>query len=284
MKGVPYSPMWQTLKNKLQCERGVMENTLILWMLLLGVTEAAYLAAFFLDRSFHFFSFLAFYLWCVLLLLGGGYIVWSQSKLRKTLPKVVGRSDKANLILLLIFVTIVFVQISIISNGALKYPQGETTAETMNVFLTNEVMWQQNPLTGQAYEAGVPTRIQILLLPAFYSAICEIFGITVPFLLMKAVPIAILLIAYMAYASLGKALFGSNHTRRRIFLLIVALIFSFGAYAEGVDGFGLRYSGFAGVTIRNVILLPTTISSLLRRDWILLIACIATEAIIVWTL
>jgi hypothetical protein len=276
--------MLQTLKNKLHCERSVMEDTLMLWILLLGVTEVAYLVAFFLDQSFHFFSLLALCLWCTSLLLGGCYIVWSERKRRKTFPKVAGGMDKANLILLLIFAAIVFVQISIIGNGDLRYPQGEVTAETMNVFLTNEDMWQQNPLTGQAYAAGVPTRIQILLLPAFYSAICDTFGITVPFLLMRVVPIATLLIAYMAYASLGKALFGSDRTRRRIFLVVVALIFTFGAYAEGLDGFGLRYSGFAGVTIRNAILLPTTISALLRRDWILVIACIAAEAIIVWTL
>jgi len=79
----------------------------------------------------------------------------------------------------------------------------------------------------------------------------------------------------------GRELFpGSN---RRLFLLLVALLFLFGNYQYGLDGFGVQFAGGRGETIRAVILIPYVISAVLRRKWYLVGLCIIVEACIVWT-
>ena len=66
-------------------------------------------------------------------------------------------------------------------------------------------------------------------------------------------------------------------------MLFVAAVFCVGDYMYGMDGFGILYSGFRGVTIRNVVLLPYTFAAVLRRNWKLAALCVLGEACIVWT-
>jgi hypothetical protein len=106
----------------------------------------------------------------------------------------------------------------------------------------------------------------------------------VPLLLCRLVPVFILAAAYIAYQSLGKVLFGSNNRSRRIFLLMVSLLFIFGNDLDVMDGFGLRYGGFLATTIRNTILLPFTLSLALQKKWKAVLLCILAEACIMWTL
>jgi hypothetical protein len=98
------------------------------------------------------------------------------------------------------------------------------------------------------------------------------------------VPVFILAAAYMAYQSLGKVLFGQNYRNRRMFLLLVSLLFLFGNDMEVMDGFGLRYGGFLATTIRNTVLLPFTLSMALQKKWRVALLCILAEACIMWTL
>jgi hypothetical protein len=83
---------------------------------------------------------------------------------------------------------------------------------------------------------------------------------------------------------LGKALFGQNRRNRRMFLLLVSLLFLFGNDMEVMDGFGLRYGGFLATTIRNTVLLPFTLSMVLQKKWRVALLCILAEACIMWTL
>ena len=100
----------------------------------------------------------------------------------------------------------------------------------------------------------------------------------------RLIPCITLLLSYVAYGSLGKALFPENSVKRRTFLLIVGILFSTGAYMPGVDGFDVFYGGFRGVTIRAAVLLPYLLSCLMDRKYTGVILCILAEACIVWTL
>jgi hypothetical protein len=175
-------------------------------------------------------------------------------------------------------------QVIILLSGELHYPKDSMMGETVTTFLSSDGIWQVNPMTGQAYELGVPTRLKLLVLPTLYSVLCRLTQTQVPLLLCRWVPVFILAAAYMAYQSLGKVLFGRNCRNRRMFLLLVSLLFIFGNDIEVMDGFGLRYGGFLATTIRNTVLLPFTLSMALQKKWRVVLLCILAEACIMWTL
>ncbi len=67
-------------------------------------------------------------------------------------------------------------------------------------------------------------------------------------------------------------------------MIVTALLIWVGTYLYGMDGFGILYSGWRGVTIRNLILMPWTVSLCLRRKWLPVLCCVMAEACIAWTL
>lgn len=67
-------------------------------------------------------------------------------------------------------------------------------------------------------------------------------------------------------------------------MVLVALLLWVGDYMYGMDGFGVQYAGFRGVSVRMAILLPYTFGLILRRKWKPVVLCILAEACIVWTL
>ena len=50
-----------------------------------------------------------------------------------------------------------------------------------------------------------------------------------------------------------------------------------------MDGFGLLFSGWRGVTIRNLVLVPYAVSLSLRKMYLHALLCALAEACVLWT-
>lgn len=182
------------------------------------------------------------------------------------------------------FFLVVVLQIALILLKEEVYLGGDLTAETVESLLTTDAFYQVNPMTGQAYALGVPSRLKILCLPTLYGIICEVFNLSAELVVWKIIPVIVLLGSYLAYHILAKVFWDENALARGIFMVVVALCFLLGDYMYGVDGFAVMHCGYRGVSIRAAVLLPYTFGLCLRRKWLLALLCVLAEACMVWTL
>lgn len=179
---------------------------------------------------------------------------------------------------------LILIQSIIILTDAGVYIAGDITLETVNSFLATDKIYQVNPLTGTAIATDMPLRIKILGLPTLYGSICYLFGLDAWQVIWHLVPVYVLVCGYLVYFQLGCILFPQSKERQACFLLLVILLMWAGDYLYGMDGFNILHSGFRGVTIRGMVLIPYTLSLLLRKRWGLVILCLAAESCVVWTL
>lgn len=292
------------------------DSILVGWIIVIGLAEAAHLAAVVLGRSFSD---------CVKLFLAGAVVLSLVSiavlalthyRVKRGLKSTHGtkrrngrrQNDAAYLaeareaerirvrramtstpmqtqeiIILGIFVILTIVQtLSVLSSGKV-YPTGDMTAETVNTMLAADSVYQINPMTGRAYTLGVPMRLKVLCLPTLYAILCDLFAVSAGWMVWAAVPVIMLMCCYLAYGTVAKALFPEDRRKRGIFLIIVVLLLWTGNYMYGMDGFAVQYAGFRGVSIRMAVLVPYTFGLILRKKWRLVPLCILAEACIVWT-
>lgn len=186
--------------------------------------------------------------------------------------------------LLILFAFLAVSQMLFMLIGRNVYVQGDMTVETVRSFLHTNAYYQVNPMTGRIYEDGLPSRLEILCLPTLYAALSSIFHVRADILILYVVPVITLLCCYGANICLAKSLFPEERNKQLYFLAAVAFLFWIGSYSYGMDGFGLLFSGWRGVTIRNTVLIPYTVSLCLRKKYIYLPLCVLAEACIVWTL
>lgn len=251
-------------------------------VLLIGAAEAAHLCGLFLHLPFHSCvnlfiaaaacAFLVFVLAAV-----GIYRHAQKGWMARRTP------DLPEWLMFVCFTALVLSQLYFIFENPTVYRQGDMTAETVESFLKTDAIYQVNPLTGREYGAGMPSRLKILCLPTLYGALCRVSGIRTTLLVWRLVPVFTLLGAYGAYTALGRCLFPADRKGRLVFLNAVALLIWGGCYLYGMDGFGLLYSGWRGVTIRNAVLLPWLVALCLRKKRLAALLCVAAEACIVWT-
>ncbi len=194
------------------------------------------------------------------------------------------RFSRKEMLLPVLFGLLAVSQIIYILCGKNAYLQGDMTVETVQSFLETDTVYGVNPMTGRAYEGGIPTRIEILCLPTLYAVLSRIFHIRPERLILQGIPVMVLIGCYGAYACLAKGLFPGNRRKQFCFLIVTAFLIWIGSGSFGADGFGLLLSGWRGVTIRNGILVPYAVSLCLRKKFIYLPLCILAELCIVWTL
>lgn len=163
------------------------------------------------------------------------------------------------------------------------YLSRDMTLETVVSFLQSNGVYQVNPMTGAAYQSGMPMRLKILCLPTLYSMLCSIFSLKPQSVVWQVIPCVTLICCYGAFSCVGRSLYPESGKHRGCFLTAVAVLLWTGSYSFGMDGFGVFFSGWRGVTIRNAVLIPYLISLCLRRKWKLAVLCIAAEACLVWT-
>lgn len=192
--------------------------------------------------------------------------------------------SKRERLLLILFAFLVLSQIFFMLAGKNVYIRGDMTVETVGSFLQTDGAYQVNPLTGRPYAEGLPSRIQILCLPMLYAALSSIFHISPNVLVLYVIPVVTLLCCYGAYGCLAGSLFPKNRGRQLMFLAATAFLIWIGSYGYGMDGFGLIFSGWRGITIRNTVLIPYAVSCCLRKRYFCLLLCVLAEVCIVWTL
>lgn len=163
------------------------------------------------------------------------------------------------------------------------YRKTDITTETVQTMLQEGFSNNINPMTGQPYTDGAPTRFRILVLPYVYAVICKITGILPQTLLYEWVPALVLIGSYIIYARFAAYLFKGNAKKQCLFMLFTALLYQFGNYAPVTDSFRLFHTGYEGTTIRAAILLPLALLSCLKGKWWLAAVCAIIEAAVVWT-
>ncbi|MCM1056218.1 MAG: DUF6077 domain-containing protein [Firmicutes bacterium] len=260
--------------------------TVLFFIMVIGAAEAAHLCGVFFHRSVSECTalFAVFAVLCAAAL--GVFTVcrFLRTGGKENAGKGKRRFSMGEGVLLALFVFLVLSQILYMEIGKNAYVQGDMTVETVESFLTTDAFYQVDPLTGRAYEEGLPTRIEILCIPTLYAALSSLLHIRPDILILYVVPVITLLCCYSAYSCLAEALFPEDRGRRLCFLVMTALLVWIGSYGYGMDGFGLLFSGWRGVTIRNGVLIPYAISLCLRGKYRYLPLCILAEACILWTL
>ena len=255
-------------------------------LILIGLTEAVHLAGCLLGWSFS----LVTKLW-----LGGAAVLLLAAVLfaalcrhnndrKRTNAQPVRRLDRTQSVLTAGLALFVLIQILRIVTGGTAWLSGDLTLETVNTFLSEDAVYTVNPLTGAVYSQGLPLRLKVLCLPTLYGVLVKLTGLAAADVVYRLIPCIVLLLGYLAYGRLAGSLFAEKRTHRLVFLLVVGILWSAGAYMPGVDGFNLFYGGFRGVTIRGLILIPYLIASLIDRKYVDVVLCILAEACIVWTM
>jgi len=186
----------------------------------------------------------------------------------------------------ILFILCFLYQTMTITSGERLDRRGDMTVETVESILQTGSVYEINPLTGSAYNSGVPFRIRILGLPTLYALGCRLTGIPSWDLVTRYVPVIVLILGYLAFLSLAQGLFpdGKDRGKRMIFMAVVAFLLCVGDYAFGMDGYGLIGCGYRGTTIRSAILLPYVFGLCLKHRWKGCVLCVLAEACVVWTL
>ncbi len=250
----------------------------------IGITEVAHLMAVFGGQSFSLIA----RVWVILILITsiiGLIICFMTIKNKKN--KGIKNSDKNSEKFYLLLGLSVLLQFVVLMTGNELYREGNMIVETVQTFISSGEVYQVNPLTGQAYEQGIPLRIEILSLPTLYGVLSQQFSIPVTIIVERMIPAVVLITGYLAYSSLGDVLFEKSYHKEKkkaIFLCIISLLIWFGDYNIYMDGFGVMHNGYLGTSIRSMILLPYTITMCLREKWMMVALCVIAEACIVWTL
>lgn len=249
-------------------------------VVIIGAAELAHLCGAFLHKSFGFCTavFGAAAAAAVLLTVVATLLIQGRRKQAKK------KATIAEWALLGLFLAVVATQILFLLGNREVYRQGDMTVETVGSFLQTDAVYQVNPMTGNAYQQGIPSRLRILCLPTLYGALCSLLGLSPQLLVWRVVPLLTLTGCYGAYSALGSCLFSGDRRKKRAFLLVVSLLIWAGTYLYGMDGFGILYCGWRGVTIRNAVLLPWVVALTLRKRWFPALLCIVAEACVVWTL
>lgn len=251
-------------------------------ILFLGSGEAAHLFGLFLDKTVQeCLSVFGLTLLVIVLLTGVLTGIWVKRR-----PHDTGREEftKYQYWLSAVFLLIVSLQVLFVVQFSMPYRKNDIMVETVQSFLKSNAIYRVNPMTGLPFTAGMPSRIKILALPTLYSMICLATGVEAELLVWRIVPVIVLFLSYIAFYSIACTLYEKNRTRKDTFMVMTAILLWVGCYTYGMDGFGILFAGWQGTTIRNLILVPFTISLSLRRKYFLTLACIVAEACITWTL
>lgn len=256
-------------------------------LILTGLAATAHLAAVFTGQSFSrclvlFLTLLGTAislqaaLWLVFLIKEKG----RAYAFRRNWEKAPDRVEK---ILAGIFLALAAAQLIHLLWNAGVYTQADMTVETVGSFLATDSVYGVNPMTGQAYTAGIPTRLKILCLPTLYGFFCRLSGLEPDTVVTAAVPVWIFVSSYAAFFCVGKSLFPESRKKRGCFMIAVVILMWAGSLLYSMDGFSLLYCGYRGTSIRNLVLLPYLISLCIRKQWKPAVLCILAEACIVWT-
>lgn len=250
---------------------------------LIGLGQAAHLCVAFAGASLDMGAALFGGLSAALIIVTIVSVFWKKEKSSRATRRGQAALAKAFGLPAALFGLLTLAQVLLMRISGNVYLNGDMTVETVGSFLEENGAYLVNPMTGAPYGEGIPLRLKLLCLPTLYSVLCKIFQLTPQTVVWGVIPLVTLPCCYSAFSCVGRCLFGEDRSRRYCFLLFAAVVLWAGSYRLGMDGFGLLYCGWRGVSIRGVVLLPYLISVCLRKKWKLAVLCMMAEACIVWT-
>ncbi|MED9904863.1 MAG: DUF6077 domain-containing protein [Lachnospiraceae bacterium] len=262
----------------------IIEGSLVV----LGLAEAAHLAALFTGQPFHICAqIMAVLFLCAVIFCVAVFFLQKRKTGKGKRPVHENRFLKLFSVYPCLFVLIgLLIVFQIIWNYWLHQPYltADITGETVQTILASDGLYTQNPMTGAAFTEGMPLRLKILVLPTLYAAICRWTGIPVETLCYSIVPGIVLLLSYLVYSRWAVYLFPGEGKKQAGFLLFTALVYQFGCYSMAMDSSLLFFKGWQGAAIRAGIILPYALLCCLQEKWKSVVLCIFAEACIVWTL
>ncbi|MCR4896394.1 MAG: hypothetical protein K5891_06420 [Lachnospiraceae bacterium] len=186
---------------------------------------------------------------------------------------------------------------------------GDMTVETVNALLEDAPLYTINPMTGQPYETGIPSRLTILCLPTLYALLCKAFGLSAMTVVWRVASLFWLVNVLCAVLYLARILFpeeiSSDESRqgpavsrdpseaeprdrnaslhRSIFAFLCLFLLFASDRAIGLPGFSLLHMAYGARCIRALVLLPTLAAAFFDRRYLLCCMCILAETCILWT-
>ncbi len=260
-------------------------------LIVIGLAEAAHLTALFLKLPFHVCAWMMAVLFFAALVAAAIPCLFRQIRKKTHRSKADGESGVRRFFKLLRLYPVLFVIIGalllfqFIWNYGMQTPYiaGDITVETVQTMLASDGIYTVNPMTGQAFTAGMPLRLEILVLPTLYAALCSFTGISARIMCYGIIPALVLFISYLVYGRWAAYLFPKEGKKQALFLLFTALVYQFGCYSGAMDGFTLFFCGYRGAAIRVGIILPYTLLCSLQKKWKSVILCLLAEICVVWT-
>ncbi len=271
-------------------QKSIADKIIISSILVLGLAEVAHLATLFLHLSFSTCA-------VILAVLVLGLVVFGIVKAflehrkgqneRENVAEKTGATAKTLLQLYPFWILLTggLIVFQIIWNYWMHIPyiSNDITGETVQTMLAADSIYNINPLTGQAFTAGMPMRLKILVLPTLCAVFCKWTGLSVITVCYSIVPMLILLLSYLVYSRWAVYLFPKEGRKQVLFMLFAAVIYQFGCYSSVMDSFLLFFRGGQGEALRTCVLLPYALLCCLQKDWKKAVLCVLAEACVVWT-
>ena len=174
-------------------------------------------------------------------------------------------------------------------------------AETVNAFRSTGVFYSVNPLTGSAYTADYPGRLNVMLLPTFYAVLAECANVKTTVLLWNVMPAYWLLAGFCSFYRVGAALFDRDDSsdancssdmncssdanfasekkvniKNIAFLFVSAFLLLCANIGPGLVGFDVFHRGYSAGNVLCLIIVPLAFSFVLEKKWL---ACVITMAV-----
>lgn len=129
--------------------------------------------------------------------------------------------------------------------------------------LSTDTIFQYSPYTGKIYK-HLPSRYVLSPFHSFIAVVSKAVDNHPAIIAHSVFMILFLVIAYMVYALLGKALFGGDREKTGYFLIFVTLLTIFSGYSERTSGRFLLIRLWQGKAVLCGILLPLVFYLFLR--------------------
>lgn len=161
--------------------------------------------------------------------------------------------------------------------------QFDITLENVTDMLASDTVYQRNPLTGQAYEMGMPMRLKILALPSIYAAFCRWFSLDAQTVVYNLIPMFVLILSYMVLFGWARYFYPKQEEKQRLFLFFAAALLQFGNYAVMTVSYGLFHMGYRGEVFCIGVLYPYLLLLCLKKRKLSVLLCLIAEIGLVWT-
>ena len=136
---------------------------------------------------------------------------------------------------------------------------GDFSAETINVTLTNDSMYEINPMTGREFLSGMTFRGKMVTLPLFYAYIAKLFGydsITTAYRVIPVWGLYLNMIVYYLWACMLFPDKNKNNNSKTMFLLGVGVLNIAGLFSKNSLFYCILLRGFRGETICYALVVP----------------------------